>query len=257
MKITTAAVALFALSATVGSAHAASFSFGDDYWGGTPSAGGDTEVIGGARYAISGMTVDVVGANLTVTIDTAYADNIGTGNTFMGSLLLGDTAKLNLAGTSPSHVSDKFVNDTDRFEYAFDFDGDNTAIRAGNGAGSLFKLKGDGSDVQLSSGAIFREGHAIDRTGGDDTGVNGTWQIGAGKVIFSIENFFSVGNFATGLTLAWTMSCANDVIIASIANPGFGPDQGTDVPLPAGIVLLASGLAGMGVISRKKKLKKS
>jgi hypothetical protein len=88
-------------------------------------------------------------------------------------------------------------------------------------------------------------------SGATDTGVNGTWSIGNGTLTFNIANFFALqGVPTTALTLAWAMSCANDVILGEVQFPSGGNN---DVPLPAGLVLLLSGLAGMGALGRSRK----
>jgi hypothetical protein len=256
MKKILAAISGLALFGFAGAAHSAVLQ--DEYWGGIPSTGPDTDVIGGGRYSVTSLSADRTGDDLVVTVNSNYLNNIGTGGTQMGSLFIGDAAKLNLAGSAPAHVTDQFINDTDRFSYVFDYDIANSQVSSGavNKNGSLYALNGTGDDVRLSFGTIFRAGQAIDRAngGGTDTGIDGSWSIGAGSVTFTISDFFTLSNLpTTALTLAWSMSCANDVIIGSIPGlPGQGPD---DVPLPAGIVLLLSGLTGIGVLGHKRARK--
>jgi hypothetical protein len=258
-KFTSVALALGALA--IGAATesvAAPVVVADTYWGGNYTT--PTEVIGGSQFAISSLSAEKVGNDLKVTINTAYGDTAGTAaalGTRMGSLFIGDPSKLNLSGSDgPQYNTDTFTGDTDRFGYAFDFDVPNIDVKTGQtGSGSLWALKGDGSDVRTSFGTIFRSGQAVDvltsgANAATDTGVNGTWSVGAGAVTFSISNFFSATNLGTSLTLAWAMSCANDIILTTVDLAGNGDPN---VPLPAGAVLLMSGLAGLGVVGRRSK----
>jgi hypothetical protein len=89
----------------------------------------------------------------------------------------------------------------------------------------------------------------VDRTGGTATGTVGTWEIGSGFVSFNIVDFFAISGMTTSLTLAWAMSCANDIILTTANLPA---DQTPDVPLPAGLVLLGSALGGLGFMSRRR-----
>ncbi len=238
-----------------GAAIAAPVPVSDTYWGGVPSSGPNTDIIGGPKYAVSGLSYEKVGNDLNVIINTNYANNIGAGGTQMGSLFIGDASKLNLNGSAPNYTADTYTGDTDRFGYVFDFDIANSAVTGGsNGTGSLFALNGSGSDVRLSFGTIFRRNQAVDRKdgAGSDTLVNGTWAVGTGTVTYNITDFFGLAGVPTSLTLAWAMSCANDVVLA---NASFGQGGNEDVPLPAGVVLLLSGLAGMGALGRRRKAK--
>jgi hypothetical protein len=259
MKISIASIVGIAMLGISGAAQAATLD--DTYWGGVPTVGPETDVVGGNRYSVSSLTAirSDNSNDLVVTVATNYVYNIGAGGTEIGSLFIGNPADLNLAGSAPAHTTDTFSADTDRFGYVFDFDIDNALVSAdsANKSGSLWKLNGDGSDVRRSFGTIFRAGQAVDRTGGTDTRIDGSWSIGAGSITFTISNFFSLtGIDPTALTLAWTMSCANDIILGSVGFNAQGPGEGPDVPLPAGVVLLLSGLAGLGAVGRKK-LKKS
>ena len=258
-KISSVALAVGALA--VGAATqsiAAPVVVADTYWGGNYAT--PTEVIGGSQFAVSSLSAEKVGNNLVVTINTAYADVAGTSaalGTRMGSLFIGDPTKLNLSGAdAPQYNTDTFAGDTDRFSYAFDYDVANLDVKTGqSGSGSLWALKGDGSDVRQSFGNVFRSGQAVDvltagANAATDTGVNGTWSVGAGAVTFSIADFFTATNLGTALTLAWSMSCANDIILTTVDLAG---DTNPDVPLPAGAALLLSGLAGLGIVGRRAK----
>ena len=138
---------------------------------------------------------------------------------------------------------------------------DNTSPPANqSGDGSLYTLKGDGTDVVLSNAprGDIRTKQAVDikasaKTAAADTGISGTWAIGVGTVTFNISNFFTLAGLpSTGLTLAWAMTCANDIILAQVVIPGGNTPE---VPLPAGLLLFLTGLTGLGYLGRHKSRK--
>jgi hypothetical protein len=257
-----AALAALFLSGTVGVSQAAPVTYADTYWGGNaPNGFGDVVANNGDhRFDITSMTVDRVGNNLLVSIATNYANAVGALGTRLGSLFIGDPTKLNYNGAmtgngaAPKYANDTFTADTDRFSYAFDYDIANpNSMAIKSGTGSLFALKGNGSDVLLSNAnGGFRHNQAVDINGkAKDTGLNGLWSFGSGNVNFTITDFFTLkGLPSTGLTLAWAMSCSNDIILATVAIPG---NSTPDVPLPAGLLLFGSGLSGLGFIGRQKR----
>jgi hypothetical protein len=257
-KKTALAVVAGVLTFGVGaSAQATPVPLADNYWGGEATSGSgpitNSEIIGGSRYSVTGLTAERVGNNLNVSISTNYADNIGAGGTRIGSLFIGNPDSLNLAGDEP-FKTDTFVADPGRFSYVFDYDIANADVKlGGSGGATLYSLDGTGADVEKSFGTTFRKGQAIDRTGGGLTNVIGEWRVTAGTVTFEIKDFFALNGlpaiYNTSLTLAWTMSCANDVIlgVAEI------PKNSIATPLPAGAMLLLSGLAGLGVLGRRKR----
>lgn len=238
------------------------------YWGGNIN-GADSEVFGNpAHFAITSASVERLGNNLSVIIATNYSGkNVGTLNTNLGALFFGDPKLLNLAGgVTPSYKEDTFEADKDRFGYVFDFDAkpkttQNYTTSDQGGTGTLYKLKGDGSDIVYSNpaGNTVRNDQAVDikdKAKGKDfaqTGITGNWSTKDGSVTFLITNFFGgalPGLYNTSLTLAWAMTCANDIILGEVVFPLDGP-VGT-VPLPAGLLLMVSGLAGLGFLRRFK-----
>jgi hypothetical protein len=260
-----------AILAGVMTSAASAATVSDNYWGGIrPSGTGD--VIGGSNFEVTNMVVERIGDDLNVVINTNYANVAGSAaalGTRMGSLFIGDPGNLDLAGAGP-YAGDTFAADTNRFSYAFDFttktglDGfaaNSTITANSSGTGTLYSLAPDGSNVRQSFGnpSQFRTGQAVDvLTGGANaatsTGVNGTWSVGAGNVTFNIADFFTLNGlpaiYQTSLTLAWTMSCANDVILNVVT---LDKDSIPDAPIPAGAALLISGLMGLGALGRKKK----
>jgi hypothetical protein len=241
-----------------GEAFAASID--DIYWGGEATSNhgavAPADVLGGVRYGVSGLVATKTGGDLEVVISTDYANSIGAGGTHIGSLFIGNPSNLaeSALGTGVDTITDTFSADTDRFSYVFDFDIPNADVKlGGSGSGTLTKLNGSGDDVELSSGTTFRKNQAVDRIGVASTEKIGEWKVTAGAVTFVIKDFFSLNGIGTAVTLAWTMSCANDVILGVA---GFGPRDGnpppTETPIPAGAVLLLSGLAGLGAFGHRK-----
>jgi hypothetical protein len=258
----------FAMLATaaVSQSQAAPVTVMDTYFGGNDYSF-NADVIGSSKFEIFSMVVDRIGNNLKVVINTNYANHVGELGTKLGSLFIGDPSKLNyntagggpggLSG-APQYNSDVFTADTDRFGYAFDFDTQNPGnLSVLSGTGSLYDLDEDGTDVKLSfASGGFRHNQAVDIYKSDaiDTGVNGIWAIGPGTITFDIAGFFATPGlpaiYQTSLTLAWAMTCANDVILATVQVPR---ENTPEVPLPASALLLLSGLAGLTSISRMRK----
>jgi hypothetical protein len=246
-KSVLAAVAGLALSG-VAATEASAITINDQYWGGlSVPAESNADIFGGDVYSVTSMDANRVGQDLTVTINTNYVNFIGDAGTYLGSLFIG-SGPISYAGTGPEYKEDTYSGNPTRFSHVFDFDTANSSIFGGNGTGSLF-TKGT---VETST---VRLEQAVDSSGGQDTGINGTWSISAGSITFNISNFFAtnIGIDTTSLILAWTMSCGNDVIIADgldFGRPGSG--QSSDVPLPAAAWFLLSGLAGMGYLKRRQ-----
>ncbi len=244
-------------------AFAASVNITDNYWGGeavSPSGPAPAaDVIGGVRYGVSGLvaTRDPGSDDLTVIVSTDYADSIGATGTRVGSLFIGNPENLSLSDTATGAdtATDTFTANPERFSYVFDYDIANADVRLGNGgAATLWKLNETGSDVVLSNGTTFRKNQAVDHTSTTATGVTGTWNVTAGTFTFVIKDLFALNGInSTALTLAWTMSCANDVILGVAQLPRQGVDQNPiDTPIPAAAVLLLSGLAGLGAFGRRR-----
>ena len=264
-----AATAAAILAATTSLAQAAPVNYADTYWGGNDGTY-NADVVSApldTRFNISSMDVERVANNLIVVVNTNYSGtNVGAINTNVGALFIGDPLALNFnGGGGPQYNDDVFTADKDRFSYVFDYDvtPDNTSPPANqNGNGSLYTLKGDGTDVLLSQNLTlsgsFRTNQAVDikdiaKTAAADTGINGTWTIGVGTITFNISNFFTLAGLpSTGLTLAWAMTCANDIILAQVVIPGGNTPE---VPLPAGLLLLLSGLTGLGILGRHNSRK--
>lgn len=249
-----------------------------EYWGGVNVGTGNADVIGNARFEIFKMVVDRVGDNLSVVVHTNYAQNIGAEGSALGTLFIGAGNQFNPQGTLNNNLTgDTFAADMDRFGYAFDYTtrngtalGTNSApyladsgtVNPGlgglgdGGNATLYDLSELGGDVRQSDAFFtngFRKDQAVDiNNTAVATTVGGTWSIGNGTISFDIVNFFTFSGlpaiYQTSMTLAWAMTCANDVVMATIAVPG----KAGEVPLPAGLLLLLSGLTGLGFMGRFK-----
>ena len=214
---------------------------------------------GDLRFNIASMDVTRSGNSLNVVVNTNYSGaNVGAYSTNLGDLFLGTIPNYGVT----NNVTDTFVGHPARFSDVFHFDTNpvnNNATPSQGGTATLYKLNGTGSDVVLSH-AIggFRHYQAVSTTSTVKEGLSGTWSTSAGNVTFNIANFFAPGGlgvgkgiYSTGLTLAWAMTCANDVIFEKVALGSEVPVP--DVPLPAGLVLFLSGLVGLGSLGRMKE----
>jgi hypothetical protein len=211
-----------------------------------------------------------------VVLNTLYAKNVGLDGTGIGSLFLanGPVTYNNLAQTpvGPTPISpysyDLYA--AGRFQYAVSLP---TAAQttAGNQSGSatVNTLGSSGNDVVLShvgstfitgpfpgnSGWWFRAGQAVGVNGNAGTvdpskNVSATYSVDAtsGTITFDLTNIFNV--LDGGFTLAWEMTCANDVIYASVDAPTGGGGSLPGTPLPATFLLMGTVLGAGGLVGR-------
>ena len=179
---------------------------------------------------------------------------------------------------SNDFASDTYVVDPGRFQFAATIP--NPTNPGTSGTGTFYSLATGthaGSDVTLSNvnnvsitypytgnnGFYFRDGQAVgvnpnQYTTTDSNAVNwsigsGTWNSNpTGTLTFTIANAF---NYLTdNFTLAWEMTCANDIIVATIDLPGNAPPPG-GTPLPAAFPMFAGGLGMLGYLARRRKAK--
>jgi len=246
------------------SAQAAPMTFVDTYIGGTPTSAGQVgnDVVGtNAKYNTTGAIVDRSGDDLVVRILTNYADNAGSDGTSLGALFIGDDTNLTVAQLGGNTVNDTYVGNEARFNYALDFNSrpaTTTTSSSLSGAATLYGLNGTGSDVELSSvtSGTFRADQAVRPNSNAQSVGTGSWTLsGANKYVeFVIDDFFATTgspiDTATqnGFVFAWAMSCANDVIMGIVPAGSFA----NPVPLPAGFILLLSGLLGVGWLGRSR-----
>ncbi len=225
----------------------------DEYWGGGVIPAFYQDVQAGPHYEIDSMVAERSGTDLLVTVNTDFVNHIGDADIIMGSLMIG-RGEVGFAGTGPRYETDTYFGDPDRFNYMFDYDIANSAVTGGNGTGKLYAIGGVADVVETT----LRKEQVYDRKpgAGTDTGIKGTWSIAKGPAIgavtFKILDIFSLAGIdSTSLILSWTMSCGNDVVIGSALNLGNGSTAST--PIPAGALLLFSGLGALGFSSRRRK----
>jgi hypothetical protein len=242
----------------------------DLYYGGKNqySPGGVGDVIGDSNFDTTSADISKSGNTLTVVVHTNYAATVGANNvgalgTSVGSLFIGlGSPTFNNGGTAnpiaAPYAYDTFTADPGRFDYAF-------VPSTSNTNAALYQLNGTGSDVQLAyypdtnttSGTNFRNNQAVGYKGNaaPESGVAGSsWALDkVNKTItFTILNFFSLSAVANmqdnALTLAWAMTCANDVLLVTVPIRRDLPD----VPVPASVVFMLTGLAGLAGLKRLK-----
>jgi hypothetical protein len=220
------------------------------YWGGDQAGGIPTgsDVIGGAGFEIFNATVTrTVGGVLTVVIKTNYVP--GTLGTDIGALFLGQ-GPFTPSGLDTHHAGDTFLDSPSRFSYAL--------IPNIGGTATLQPLIGDGTDVTLShaSGGDFRHDQAVGWHSAPGSapalGNAASWSFvnNGGDNSLATANTLTftlagAGILPDDLTVAWAMTCANDVLAGSGA-----PGGNDEVPLPAGFILMGSMLLGAGGVAK-------
>ncbi|MCL1981003.1 MAG: PEP-CTERM sorting domain-containing protein [Proteobacteria bacterium] len=189
-------------------------------------------------YAISGMSVEVAGSNLIVTIDGQYFQ---TWSSYDPSSL---TA---LPIFSPGSL---FLGVDGSWGYAVTFDGvvSNGAV-AKFGDASLYSVDSNG----INYGLLINEQMAwYTPQNGQSTLEDGTWALDATSLTVWIdlpdEMLDSIGK--NGLSLSWTMKCGN-AVVEGLYSPD-GPN--TPVPEPATLLLFGTGLLALaGVVRRRSR----
>lgn len=260
----------------------------DNYWGGintyNPSNG---DRIGDSRYEIYGAEVTrggTSGNDLTVKFYNNFVNSsaLGEYNIGLGAMFLGNGADPVAASLDATHHAgtDTFSpSNTGRFQFAAVIPGTPSGA---SGSGTIYALNGTGSDVQLSnvngntttypntgSGSFyFRQNQAV----GVKSGTNAptaltnavSWSIGTGTwgthstgtLTFNIANAFgsldSFGSLTDTFTFAWEMTCANDVMLATV---GLHSPAVSTTPLPASLPLFVGGMGLVGFLSRKRRNK--
>lgn len=251
----------------------------DGYFGGlntynnSPVTAG-SDVIGNSDFQVTKADVTRTGSDLQVVVYTNFVNHIGEDGVGLGALFLGNGSPtynntVNGSGVSAPYAYDQFTNDTGRFSLAV---GLPSPVSTG-GAATLYSLDGTGGDVQLSNvyndqvtypfagnnGYYFRQNQAV---GVKTTGADPAHALG-NTASYSIDNVnstltFNVANvFGTAanqlqdtFTLAWAMTCANDVILATTTL-----NANTTTPIPASLPLFLSGAGVLGLIGRNRRRK--
>lgn len=224
----------------------------------------------------SGIDVGAIGTSAGA-LFLGDLDNLDLNGATQSNMPYGD-ADIYYDGTGNPHA-----DAAGRFSHALDYtDANGNAVAnpgtgqsdTGSGGGArLYALNGNATDVVTSNHPFLnRNGQAYDvyRAGDSQDGtftgrtvntsaataVGSTWYTANNIFSFTIADFFSTTAGLTGVgeiyefgaTFAWTMLCGNDVILVQINWDD--PLQVGQVPIPAGLVLLFSGLFGLGFLGR-------
>jgi hypothetical protein len=250
------------------------------YWGGQEGhARSDADVVGTlASFDVLSMEVtrivtSTVSSDLKIEIKMNYTP--GTVGTGFGDLFMGSTSSVWSPDTSNPDGAN-FANDTynankARFDYVVNID--NSTSPGAGGAATVHKLDtvSPGSDVRQSYWPTAngdnppnpdfdggsRSQQAVEYTGaGPNLKPGSTWSFAAGSpnvltILIKDDEVALTKLLGDGLiTIAWAMTCANDVVLGRITNP---PHGGGPIPLPAGFLLMGTVLLGGGGIAHWRK----
>lgn len=237
----------------------------DEYYGADNHGWGDR--IGSSTFEIFSMDVSLSGSTLTVSINTNFAGKgddglfdgigdpnltkgmgIGYGDLFLSSSWMPD-------GTAGNHyVTDNNITGT-QWTYGLSLDNrwwDGT----GTGGATLYELNGASNDANalmsedFLTGGTYRNGQevAVDTSASDTVALanDADWTITNGSSVnFIIDltgtDLLALLNAGGEIGLHWGMTCANDAIEGAFS-----------VPEPGMLVLLATGLIGLGMVKRKR-----
>jgi hypothetical protein len=266
---------------------------GGNVAGGSSSVEENTGYPPGYNFDIYGVTATRSGNNLTVTIYTNYANNVGTENTGLGYLFFGTTsatqyaASINYNGSGGpntgsvyqpgSKIENSFYGNTSHSNGSSPGNGNFTEPTNGVYGGGSHGVPCNSSPC---NGGYFNPGHPVGVTTGASLlnavyGVTETWSVTSGtevhshnqsssnfssdgEITFTLDNVFDPSGLDLGgpngtFDIAWSMTCANDYIVDTFVLPPSNTNLTT--PLPAALPLFASGTAFLGLLRWRRKRK--
>ncbi len=218
----------------------------DRYVGATPTKNyGPWDVIGNSDYFdISKVSVTANEEFYFFDIYTAFADDVGVKDVELGDLFI-STDGWKPFGNATYKLDDASNGET--WEYALVID--NHLSKTG-GTWNLYSVDSAITMAYHHSGSFRENQEVLYNAAGQQSLASGNWSLSDDYLRFMIDydllngGVLALTNSADNYGFHWSMTCGNDVIEGS-----FKP-----VPEPATMFLLGSGLVGLGVIKRKKKI---